>query len=836
VYEPPTGRDPRAESLAEQAKFVRRLARRLVRDDARADDLAQETLVAALEHSRRGERPSRAWLAGVVRNLWRSGHRRESRRRRLERRLEVTSDASPHAGPDELAERLDRIREVVAELRALDRRYRDVIVLRYYDGLDPCEIAERLGAPRATVRTWLHRGLADLRRRLDRRYGDRGTWCALLLPLAGIDSVTRGLVPAAGPAATGAVIVSTTSKLVATFLIVASLLALALFLLRPRTALEEAPRRLADPSGAVRALPARPAPRKEDSSLAAPQVGADPPDRASEPAASPALAAAARPVSGRLQVIDDLGTRHEDALARFELEVETPRGLETRTVEVTLGFFEIVAAPGAELRLGEIEVARRPATFEAERAVVPEEGALTLVARCPGVTTLRVLDATTRAELDRVDVYRDIDVVSSDHPGSLEGLEVIAKSQPSPIVLSRFGGTRSYYVDAPGYAVVPVRVDFTSAGARVVELAREASLVVEFQNLDPASGTRVRLWATEEDRYLDAEATSARMTFDSLVPGRYEARAEIGAIDNDPLVLARAPVKLVAGRESTVRLELEEVASPGDPVPLGGSILFDDVWDADRFEIRVEPDDRRLEGRQKEVTLRRSDLRDAEPLSDGRSRVEWSAGDLFPGRYRVVLLPAQVIRELELVPPGDTDVRLELGEACTLRLRLVDADSGDAIPEGTVFWGPQGKRSAASAEADEDGRLEIRTVPGELAVMTHISGYRGKRGSYLLEPGTIERELLVPRGFGLRVRLLDGEAVIPIDPWRLRVEPADAGTGKANAWSWDSAEGSKILVTEPGVYRVEVPEIDGFAPVAPVTAVVPRGEIVDVEIPLVRLR
>jgi RNA polymerase sigma factor (sigma-70 family) len=53
-------------------------------------------------------------------------------------------------------------------LRSLRPERRAVLVLRYYEDLSHADIAELLGCPVATVRTRLHRGLADLRKELER--------------------------------------------------------------------------------------------------------------------------------------------------------------------------------------------------------------------------------------------------------------------------------------------------------------------------------------------------------------------------------------------------------------------------------------------------------------------------------------------------------------------------------------------------------------------------------------------------------------------------------------------------------------------------------------------
>ena len=158
----PTPLAPRA--LAEHADFVRRLAWCLVRDDADADDVAQETLARAIARPPAdGEKP-RPWLAGVVRNVVRHLRRDAVRRDRRER---VAARPERVAGPDALAARAETVRDLAAAVAALDEPYRTVVLLRYYDALPPREIAVRLGIPVETVHGRLKRARERLRTRLD---------------------------------------------------------------------------------------------------------------------------------------------------------------------------------------------------------------------------------------------------------------------------------------------------------------------------------------------------------------------------------------------------------------------------------------------------------------------------------------------------------------------------------------------------------------------------------------------------------------------------------------------------------------------------------------------
>src|SRR5688572_32525448 len=66
---------PPPEDLLAHAGWLRRLAQSLVGAGGGADDLVQETYVAALRHPPRTDLPIRPWLAQVLRNLVRMRRR-----------------------------------------------------------------------------------------------------------------------------------------------------------------------------------------------------------------------------------------------------------------------------------------------------------------------------------------------------------------------------------------------------------------------------------------------------------------------------------------------------------------------------------------------------------------------------------------------------------------------------------------------------------------------------------------------------------------------------------------------------------------------------------------
>ncbi|HVG92986.1 MAG TPA: sigma-70 family RNA polymerase sigma factor, partial [Planctomycetota bacterium] len=174
---------PDVATLLAHEPFVRALAQRLVGAGDEADEVAQETLVRALEHPPEPRLGLAGWLTTVARNVVRQ--RRRGDRRRV-RREAVAARLDSVPSTETILEREVARRTVVEAVLDLDEPYRTVVVLRWLEGLPPREVAARLSIPVETVRTRSRRAIEQLRERLDRRHGGRrATWLAALVPLAG---------------------------------------------------------------------------------------------------------------------------------------------------------------------------------------------------------------------------------------------------------------------------------------------------------------------------------------------------------------------------------------------------------------------------------------------------------------------------------------------------------------------------------------------------------------------------------------------------------------------------------------------------------------------------
>jgi RNA polymerase sigma factor (sigma-70 family) len=183
---------PDLDTLLQHQEWVRTLARHLVADASLAEDVAQQTMVEAIERAPKDLRAPRGWLARVARHAARGLMRQERRRARREQSVaaaQVRAAALDAAAGDPAVtvQRAQAHKRVVDAVLGLPDPYRTVVLLRYFDDLEATEIARRLGRPLATVRTQVQRGIERLRAQLDREFGgDGAAWRAALLPLCGV--------------------------------------------------------------------------------------------------------------------------------------------------------------------------------------------------------------------------------------------------------------------------------------------------------------------------------------------------------------------------------------------------------------------------------------------------------------------------------------------------------------------------------------------------------------------------------------------------------------------------------------------------------------------------
>ena len=152
---------------------------RICRDRAQAEDILQEVYVnvwrAASGFDAAQSQPL-TWLTSIARNRAIDSLRRGQTQPQLQTShsaddedsdvYDTTADDSP--GPLELLSRASDARALSACLEGLTPPQRQSVALAFYDGLSHAEVADQMGQPLGTVKSWVRRALLSLKACLER--------------------------------------------------------------------------------------------------------------------------------------------------------------------------------------------------------------------------------------------------------------------------------------------------------------------------------------------------------------------------------------------------------------------------------------------------------------------------------------------------------------------------------------------------------------------------------------------------------------------------------------------------------------------------------------------
>lgn len=153
--------------MVQHGSRLLRLCAMNLRDASLAQDAVQDTFLKAFRqfHRFRGDADALTWLTAIAINVCRD-YRRTAWFRHVDRRMEdLPEQAASFPFPDNT---------VITEVSKLPDKYREVILLRYYQDMKQKDIAATLGISDRAVRQRLNKANTMLREQLKEWYEDEG--------------------------------------------------------------------------------------------------------------------------------------------------------------------------------------------------------------------------------------------------------------------------------------------------------------------------------------------------------------------------------------------------------------------------------------------------------------------------------------------------------------------------------------------------------------------------------------------------------------------------------------------------------------------------------------
>ena len=284
-----------------------------------------------------------------------------------------------------------------------------------------------------------------------------------------------------------------------------------------------------------------------------------------------------------------------------------------------------------------------------------------------------------------------------------------------------------------------------------------------------------------------------------------------------------------------VVIELDDPPDLSGTVVLSGELGIPASWGELDLEVVVKPLDVPTIQGKSEVTIPFADM-DA----TAQGRLEWVAGAVVPGRYRIAVQPLNLCKTVEVEESGIDPVIMDVPPPADVTVQVVEEESQLNVPLLSVSWWVPGSQLSGcqliwERRDSDDERFSFRAPLGSIEVANLFSNdWRVDRTNFVLHPGNNNLVVQASSACGIRLTLFDGEVTIPQGdlPQNITVRGSDPSLRMV---SWGMEGSTRVLrLSGPGSYNVTVPRISGFELVPQYQVNVGLGEFAVLDIDLVR--
>ena len=544
-------------------------------------------------------------------------------------------------------------------------------------------------------------------------------------------------------------------------------------------------------------------------------------------APSPTSSEPSRVLRGTVVVVDELGRELPEPNGTFLLSLDAEGVVRSQDVPFERGRWEVALEPegrATTVALFDAQVGTRFARIEspADKVALPESLELVVRLLLPTPPRLRVLDAETGGDLADITLVRTqgypLDGLA--HPGLAFAERRVASGLASPIALEPYLDQLALWdelrvlVGVDGHEWGLATIDLLVGGESQIVLRRGGALSLEVRGADAASkAARVRFRGAGQGLpWLEFELGERdHFELEGLPPGNLGVAAELGSLFEKPIVLGATEAIVSAGGRAHAKLELA-AAPEFVAASCAGTVFVHRAWNCTSMRLVLRLIDAPARGQEARCDV----FAMPEPSSRaGFDAFRWSAKDLQAGRYLIELSSPNLTSRFDLPPEGRDDLELVIGAPVELRLRVLDAVTGEDLRTAEVVWHarrpeqrPTGFSDVSRFDASLD-RYVVRSAAVPIELWVTVDGYSPSFSELDLSTGTTEHTVRLERACAIVLRLKAGDVALTI-PSGWSASPTSPSTGGETRMIEFGTSEARFVVSAPGTYELTPPKLSGY--------------------------